>query len=503
MPWAPDLQNNNNPTQKCVPPMKPALLFLLLVLSACRWTAQPESGRHAKAQGAEPSAPNVIIVFTDDQGYADLEPFGGANLRTPNLNRLADQGVRLTDFYVAQPVCSASRAALLTGAYPNRVGVSGAFMPDTGRGLALEETTLAEMLKARGYTTALMGKWHLGDDPALMPNRQGFDEFFGIAHSNDMWPYHPLQGDVFNFTDLLLFENETPLRALEDQSDLTRLLTDRSIAFIEANKQRPFFLYLAHPQPHVPLFVSGAFQGKTGAGLYADVIGEIDHSVGRLMAALERYQLADNTLLIFTSDNGPWLAYGDHAGSAAPLREGKGTVFEGGVRVPFIARFPGRIRAGSEVNVPLMSIDLLPTIAGITDSPLPERKIDGKDAWSVLTGASDHPPHEAYYFYYGDNELRAVRYGKWKLYYPHSYPSLNGREGGAAGLPARYETLELTQIALYDLQRDPSETRNLAAQHPQVVARIEALAQRQREALGDGLRGQAGRERRPLGRAPD
>lgn len=470
-------------------------LIVIFFLQACAGPQQSPQMANKQAR-----KPNIVIIFTDDQGYADVQSFGGTRLVTPNLDRMAAEGVKLTNFYVAQPVCSASRAALLTGSYPNRVGVSGAFMPESGKGLNLAETTLAELLQQAGYVTGHFGKWHLGDDPTFMPNRQGFDEFFGIPHSNDMWPHHPLQGSVFDFGDLLLFDNEEVVEALDDQSDLTQRLTARSLDFIARHQQEPFFLYLAHPQPHVPLFASKAFRGSTGAGLYADVIHELDWSVGQILTALERHGLDDNTLVIFTSDNGPWLAYGDHAGSALPFREGKGTTHEGGVREPFIARWPGQLPAGKVIDTPLMSIDLLPTIAGLADAPLPPLKIDGKPAWSVLTGESDQSPHEAYFFYYGDNELQGVRYRQWKLYFPHQYQTLRGQSSGTDGQPLSYQQERLTEIALYDVQRDPGETINLAPQHPDVVARIQALANTMRADLGDSLTGTIGTGQRPIGR---
>lgn len=246
--------------------------------------------------------------------------------------------------------------------------------------------------------------------------------------------------------------------------------------------------------------MSEAFRGSKGAGLYADVIHELDWSVGQILAALKHHGLDDNTLVIFTSDNGPWLAYGDHAGSALPFREGKGTTHEGGVREPFIARWPGRLPAGRVVDTPLMSIDLLPTIAGLANAPLPPLKIDGKPAWSVLTGESDQSPHEAYFFYYGNNELQGVRYQQWKLYFPHQYQSLQGQSGGTNGQPVGYQQARLPEIALYDVQRDPGETTNLAQQHPDVVARIQSLADTMRVDLGDSLTGTIGTGQRPIGK---
>ncbi len=444
--------------------------------------------------------PNIIVIFTDDQGYQDVGCFGSPDILTPNLDRMALEGVKLTNFYAAQAVCSASRAALLTGCYPNRVGVHGAYMPNSIEGLNPSETTLAEMLEDQGYRTALFGKWHLGDHPDFMPNKQGFEEYFGIPYSNDMWPLHPEQGPVFDFGPLPLYENETVIDTLSDQSLLTTQITERSIDFIRRNRKNPFFLYIAHPQPHVPLYVSDKFAGKSKRGLYGDVIMEIDWSVGQVLKTLKEEGLDENTLVIFTSDNGPWLSYGDHAGSALPLREGKGTAWEGGQREPCIIRYPGKIQRGSVIDEPVMAIDILPTIAELTGAELPEKKIDGKSAWSLLTGKTNQSPQEAYFFYYRKNELQGVRFGRWKLYFPHEYRTLGGKEGGKNGLPVPYEYETLDQIELYDLSTDPSESDNIAAKHPDIVSRIQTLADQMRGELGDALTGKIGTGNRAPGK---
>lgn len=450
--------------------------------------------------GQEGKLPNVIIIFTDDQGYEDVGVFGSPDIKTPHLDKMADEGLKLTSFYAAQAVCSASRAGLLTGSYPNRVGINGALMPHSKIGLNPSETTIAGMLKPQGYKTALFGKWHLGDHPDFMPTKQGFDEYYGIPYSNDMWPLHPQQGQDFNFGPLPLYENENIIDTLTDQSFLTASLTEKSVAFIEKNKDQPFFLYLAHPQPHVPLFVSDKFKGKSRQGLYGDVIMEIDWSVGQIMEALKRTGLDENTLVIFTSDNGPWLSYGDHSGSAYPLREGKGTALEGGQRVPCIIRFPDRLDAGRILDVPMMTIDILPTIAALTGAELPEKTIDGKNIWPILTGESEESPHEAYFFYYKVNELHGVRYGDWKMYFPHTYRSLNGRGGGRNNIPVEYEILSMDEIELYNLSSDISETKNVAAENPEVVDEIKKLAEEMRLELGDKLMGMEGKGNRQPGK---
>ena len=444
--------------------------------------------------------PNIIIILTDDQGYQDLGCFGSPDIKTPNLDKMAQNGIRLTNFYAAQAVCSASRAGLLTGCYPNRIGVHGAFMPNSNQGLSLSETTIADMLKANGYKTAIFGKWHLGDNPRFMPNNQGFDQYFGIPYSNDMWPMHPQQGPIFNFDPLPLFENERVIDTLIDQSTLTTEITQRSIKFIAENKDNPFFLYVAHPQPHVPLFVSDKFKGKSERGLYGDVIMEIDWSVGQILAALNKHNIDKNTLVIFTSDNGPWLSYGDHAGSAYPLREGKGTALEGGQREPCIIYYPDKLKAGSIIDIPMMNIDILPTIAEITGSVLPAKPIDGKSVWSIWNGSVQESPHEAYFFYYHVNELHGVRYKNWKMYFPHRYRTLNGRPGGKNGMPVNYEYNTINQIELYDLSKDISETMNVAAANPEIISKIKSLADDMRLELGDKLYDQVGKGNRPIGK---
>ena len=443
--------------------------------------------------------PNIVLIFTDDQGYRDVGVFGADDIATPNLDQMAADGIKLTSYYSAQAVCSASRAGILTGCYPNRIGIHNAMMPDSKKGLHPSETTLAEMLKAKGYKTAIYGKWHLGDHPNFLPTKNGFDEWFGIPYSNDMWPLHPQQGPVFNFGPLPLYENETIIDTLIDQKQLTTRITERSVNFIHRNKENPFFLYVPHPQPHVPLFVSDKFKGKSDRGLYGDVIMEIDWSVGQILKALQEDGLKDNTLVIFTSDNGPWLSYGNHAGSALPYREGKGTAWEGGQREPFIARWPEKLPAGKVVDVPVMAIDILPTIAGITDSELPEKNIDGLDVWNVLTGELEESPQEAYFYYYRVNELHGVRYGNWKLYFPHTYRTMDGQEPGKDGLPGEYRMVDIPKIELYNLEEDESEINNVADKHPKIVEKIKELADEMRSRLGDSLKDIEGSETRDPG----
>ena len=442
--------------------------------------------------------PNFIVIYADDLGYADIGPFstrqGDARPQTPHLDRMAAEGARLTNFYVAQAVCSASRAALLTGAYPNRIGITGALNHRAKHGLNPDETTIAEVLKQRRYATAMFGKWHLGHLPPFLPVRHGFDEYLGLPYSNDMWPRHPTQKNFY--PDLPLIEGDQVIRYDPDQSQLTTLYTDRAVAFIERQRNAPFFLYVPHSMPHVPLFVSDRFKGKTPGGLYGDVIAEIDWSVGRILDAVKRAGLDEQTLVVFTSDNGPWLSYGNDAGSSGPLREGKATAFEGGVRVPFVARWAGRIPAGSVETRPAMTIDLLPTLARLAGAQLPASTIDGRDMWPLLAGdgkAPDH--HEALYFYWG-TELHAVRSGKWKLHLPHPYQSVE--TAGADGQPGKYVRREIP-LSLFDLEKDPGEWTDVAQQHPAVVRALMEHVQRAREDLGDSLVGRAGGNVRPPG----
>lgn len=469
------------------------LLSLLLIVS-CK--------EEKKEEVKKPDGPpNIVLIFTDDQGYQDVGVFGSLDIKTPNLDQMAKDGVRLTNFYSAQPICSASRAGILTGCYPNRIGIHNALGPGSKVGINASETTIAEMLKSIGYKTAIYGKWHLGDRPKFLPTRHGFDEFFGIPYSNDMWPYHPKQGEWFNFPPLPLYQNETVIDTLTEQSQLTTQLTEKSVDFINRNKENPFFLYVPHPQPHVPLFVSEKFKGKSERGLYGDVIMEIDWSVGQILSALKENGLEENTMVIFTSDNGPWLAYGNHAASALPLREGKGTAWDGGSREPFIMQFPKAIKPGRTINTTVNAIDLLPTIAEITNAPLPTLKIDGKSAWKVFTGESSESPQEAYFVYYRVNELMAVRYKNWKMYFPHTYRTMSGQEPGKDGLPGAYKMIDMKEIELYDVVADVSETKNVAANHPDVVAKIKELADAKRAEIGDSLTKVEGSENREPGRA--
>lgn len=438
--------------------------------------------------------PNIVIIFMDDMGYADVSCFGAQGYQTPNIDKLAAQGRKFTNFHVAQPVCSASRCGLLTGCYPNRVGIHGALGPSATHGINADEMTIAELVKQKGYATAAVGKWHLGSLPQFLPTKHGFDEYYGLPYSNDMWPYHP-QAKKGTYPKLPMIENDSVADEEVTPEDQTRLTTDytaRGVTFIEKNKDKPFFLYLAHSMVHVPLFVSDKFKGKSGKGLFADVMMEVDWSVGHIMDTLKKNGLEENTWVVFTSDNGPWLSYGEHSGSAGPLREGKGTCWEGGTRVTGIMKWPAKIPAGTTTDTMMMTIDLLPTIAHVIDAKLPEHTIDGLNCWPIVAGETGAKnPHDFYAFYYQKNELQAITSGdgRWKLQLPHGYRSLKpGQPPATGGIPVLYEQRKIEQPELYDLYGDISESKNVAAEHPEEVALLQRHAETIRAELGDSLK---------------
>ncbi|MCH2125448.1 MAG: sulfatase [Pirellulaceae bacterium] len=450
----------------------------------CLALAGPLVGADGPAQN-ETRPPNIVIIFIDDMGYADIGPFGATAYKTPYLDQMAQEGRLFTDFYVTSAVCSASRVGLLSGCYNARLGIYGALGPSSTTGIHPEETLLSEICRQQGYATACYGKWHLGHHAKFLPLQHGFDDYFGLPYSNDMWPLHPTAGD--QFPDLpLIHKNRivNPQVSADDQCQLTTQYTQHAVRFIESHKDEPFFVYLPHSMVHVPLYVSEKFSGKSGVGLFGDVMMELDWSVGQVLNTLRKHQLEENTLVIFTADNGPWLSYGDHAGSAAPLREGKGTMFDGGCREPTIFWWPGTVPGGTRCAEPVMTIDILPTIANLIGAPLPTRPIDGKNIGPLLKGTTGATsPHEALFFYWL-RELQAIRMGKWKLHFPHRYRTLNGRRGGGQGIPVKYDQGAI-ETSLFDLSTDIAETTNLADQHPDIVQRMEALADEMRNELGD------------------
>lgn len=469
------------------------------------------AGLPAQQPAATTRPPNVVVIFIDDMGYADIGPFGGTKAPTPNLDRMAREGMRFTDFVVSSAVCSASRAALMTGCYHRRVGFSGALGPNAEIGISDSEVTVAQICKQKGYATACFGKWHLGHHPRFLPLQHGFDEYFGLPYSNDMWPLHPAYAHLppdaakrkQGYPNLPLIEGNKVIDAEvtgEDQAQLTTWYTEHAVSFIARNKDRPFFLYVPHSMVHVPLFVSEKFQGMSGRGLFADVVMEVDWSVGQILGALRDNGLDRDTLVIFTSDNGPWLSYGDHAGSAGALREGKGTEFEGGIREPTLMRWPGRIAAGTTCGELASTIDILPTVATLIGAELPRHKIDGLDISSLMFGVGGaRSPHESFYCYYGGGQLQAVRDRQYKLHLPHGYATLGGKPGGVDGSPAPYHN-EKIQLSLFDLKADVGETRDVATEHPAVVERLLRAADAARADLGDTLTKTKGNGARPPGK---
>ncbi|MBI2425599.1 MAG: sulfatase [Candidatus Hydrogenedentes bacterium] len=470
--------------------------FLGRSLGAAGAAALAQAWHSGAAAQGDTRKPNFIVIFTDDQGYNDLGCFGSPHIKTPNIDRMAAEGMKFTDFYASAPVCTPSRASLMTGCYAQRVGLAAmpnkngtleppahVLFPYSTCGINADEITVAEGLKGLGYATACVGKWHLGHLPPFLPTRHGFDHYYGIPYSNDMAP-SPLMRD------------ETVLEEPAVQAALTERYTEEAIQFISANKDRPFFLYLPHNMPHTPLHVSPQFSGKSAGGLYGDVIECIDWSVGRILDTVKGLGLDEHTVVIFTSDNGPWLVKGEDGGFAAPLRAGKGTTYEGGMRVPCIMRWPGRIPAGSVCAEVASTIDLLPTLTKLAGGGPPEdRIIDGKDLWPLMSGeAGAVSPHEAFYYYFGQ-ELHAVRSGPWKLKFE---TSLRGEDIYRAAY--QRDDVKIPP-ALYNLRTDPGEQKNLYNAHPDVVERLSALADRAREDLGDSRTGAVGKGLRAMGTA--
>jgi len=445
-----------------------------------------------------PALPNIVIIFTDDQGYGDLGSYGGDHVLTPSLDQLAAEGTRFTHFRVAQAVCSASRAALLTGCYPNRIGIRAALGPGAARGIRAEEVTLAEMLGAHGYHTAMVGKWHLGDKGKFLPTQHGFDSYYGVPYSHDMWSSHPQPHMRQYFPDKVpLFRDTMLLDSLLDFTTLTRNYNEEALQIIRQHptNEGPLFLYLAHSLPHVPLYEDPSYGPTTGKGPYADVIGEIDYGVGEIRKALAEKGMAENTLIIFTSDNGPWLSYGGHAGRSGGLRERKATSFEGGVRVPLITYLPGSTAVGKVSSAPLMTIDLLPSLATLTGAALPENYLDGNDRLSDFLGQTNSASPSPYPIYWLDG-LDAIisPSGRWKLHFAHKYPTLPTDEPLTNnGYPVTYRT-DSIGLSLFDLQNDPKEQESVLENWPDTVAYLTAVAQEYREAIGDSHTLMTGKE---------
>lgn len=442
---------------------------------------------------------NIVLINLDDVGFGDFSCNGAYGYKTPNIDNLASQGVRFTHFLACQPISGASRAGLLTGCYPNRIGFSGAPGPDSDYGIHPEEMTMGELLKQKGYSTAIFGKWHLGDAREFLPLQNGFDEYYGLPYSNDMWPYHPQQGEVFNFPDLPTIEGNKVVGYNTDQTRFTTDYTVRAVNFIRKNRKKPFFLYLAHSMPHVPLAVSDKFKGKSEQGLFGDVMMEIDWSVGEVLKTLEEQGLMENTLVVLTSDNGPWTNYGNHAGSAGGLREAKATTFDGGNRIPCIMYWKGHTKPGTICNKLASNIDLFPTFAEITGAPLPEKKIDGVSILSLIHGEDNANPRESFVYYLNKNDLEAVTDGEFKLVYSHKYVTYGAYEPGNDGQPGKLTVAEIEKPELYDLRRDPGERYNVISQYPERVIKLNKIADKMRKELGDDLTRKKGTEHRKPG----
>jgi arylsulfatase A len=425
----------------------------------------------------EDTQPNIVLIFLDDAGFADFQPFAETRYPTPNVVRLAEEGRSFFNFYVPSAVCSASRAALLTGTYPERNRMFGAHAPRQ-RGLDPDFVTMGEMLQDQGYVTASFGKWHLGDQEDTRMHVRGFDETSGIMYSNDMWADHPENPEYWGQWPLQYWENGVVTIdsvTAADQPHFTTWFTEDSVDFINSNSDRPFFLYVPHPMPHVPLFVSEKFEGASGTGLYGDVMMELDWSLGEIMDALEENGVKDNTIIIFTSDNGPWLSYGNHSGQT-PYREGKGTSFDGGIRSPLVISYPGHIDSNTVSHDTFFSIDFLPTLATLAGAELPAYEIDGKDVWGLITGENIENPHDFYAFTF-NQELQGVFSGdgKWKLVLPHSYRTVV--RGGIDGEAGIYRQEPIEEPMLFDMVHDPYEKINVIDEYPEIASKLMEYAE--------------------------
>ncbi len=455
--------------------------FLRIVAVSTASALFPSGCRSGEFSSHPRKNPNIVIIFLDDSGWSDFEPFGRHLYKTPNVERLAGEGCRFTNFYVPQAICSASRAALLSGCYPCRTRVFGAHGPG-GAGLDPKFAIMSEVFRANEYKTAIFGKWHIGDQDGRRPWDRGFEESCGLLYSNDMWEHHPENPKYWGKYPLQYFQNgQVTIERVtqDDQTMLTTWYTEKAVDFIRRNKNRPFFLYVPHSMPHVPLFVSGKFAGKSGAGLYGDVMMELDWSVGQIMKALSDSGIEEDTLVIFSSDNGPWTSYGNHAGQT-PFREAKGTGFDGGIRSACIIKYPRRIRPGTVSDRMFCSVDLLPTLAELTGSRLPENEIDGRNVWGLVSGERGAKnPHEYYPFSTG-NVFEGVISGdgRWKLHLPHSYRTLV--EPANDGMAGKYKQ-EKIGLSLFDMTNDPYETADVKEEYAEIAARLRDDADRHKK----------------------
>ncbi len=448
-----------------------SLLSFLLIISLFPSCAQEKTAQK----------PNIVVIFLDDSGWSDFEPFGELVLKTPEVATLAREGRSYHNFYVPQAICSASRSALLTGCYPGRTKVFGAHGPKA-KGLDPSFATMGEVFKAAGYATAVFGKWHCGDQPETRPPARGFDESCGLMYSNDMWKYHPENPEHWGKYPIQYWENgEVTIEEIEkeDQKYLTKWYTEKAVDFIKRRKDEAFLLYVPHSMPHVPIFCSDEFAGKSGQGLYGDVMLELDWSVGQINQALKENGLEENTIVIFTSDNGPWTSYGNHSGNT-PFREAKATSFDGGIRSACIIKYPGKLAAGTSSASAFFSIDLLPTLCHLTDAPLPENEIDGKNVWDLIRGEPGARNPQDYYAISTGSNFEGVMSGdgRWKLHLPHGYRVL--QQAGNDGAAGVYTQAQI-DTSLYDMEKDPYETENVIAQNPEAAKRLLRYAEQHRD----------------------
>lgn len=433
--------------------------FVQLLGAGAATAAMPRLAFGEDGPAATKRKPNFVLIFVDDMGYGDLGCFGNEKIRTPSIDRMASEGLKLTSFYVASSICTPSRAALLTGCYPRRVGLgAGVIFPRHSKGLSADEITIAELLKDQGYATACIGKWHLGHEKPFLPTRQGFDTYYGIPYSNDM--HHKFRGSK----GVPLMRDDQVIEQPADQATLTKRYTEQAVRFIEQHRDEPFFVYLPHTMPHIPLAASDKFRGQSKRGLYGDVIEELDWSVGQVLATLKRLGLDDDTLVVLTSDNGPWKSKGERGGSSGPLRGGKFSAWEGGYRVPCVMRWPGTIAKNTTSPTLATTMDILPTFAALAGATPPnDRTIDGHDIHRLLRNPADaQTPYEAFFYHTSNGKLAAVRNGDWKLH--------------------------LKKGELYHLDRDVGETTNVAADHPRVVDRLRKLAEAFEEEIAANAR---------------
>ena len=449
------------------------LCCFIVIISSCKPSNKKENNNSIVK---EDKKPNIVIVFLDDSGFADFSPFANSDVPTPNVQKLADEGTTFTNFHVPQAICSASRSALLTGCYPGRTKVFGAHGPNA-RGLETTFPTMGEVFKKAGYKTAIFGKWHCGDQPETRPHARGFDASCGLMYSNDMWKHHPENPEYWGQFPIKFWENgKVSIEdvGFEEQKQLTKWYTEHAVNFINKNNENPFLLYVPHSMPHVPIFTSKEFEDKSGKGVYGDVIMELDWSVGQITKALKKNGLEENTIVIFTSDNGPWIAYGNHAGKT-PFREAKATSFEGGTRSACIIKYPKKLKANTTSDKLFVSIDLLPTLCSLTAADLPETEIDGKNVWDLISGKPEAKnPHEYYAFSTGKHfESVMSGDGKWKLHLNHNYRTLV--EPGNDGAAGKYKNLDLP-LSLFDMEQDAYETTNVREENPEISNSLETLA---------------------------